>query len=1039
MAKKDHNSSQVKLLRVNSNVIKGFSYRVKNDKGFIQEKKYFGPERCKGLIITNTTNGSKDFDFNDNNNEHIYEDFIKDIDLIKLNKEVTSFLNNPSSSLTLTLLHDSINLKDEINFAKNSTTSSYNSTGAYLSDTLSYLFGEGDSKLKAKKIIESLKKQKKITAPSTSMSLSDNIYGDIVKNIPKKRGRPPKIPIEAKISKIEKIPKKRGRPPTKQKGLFNVYDPSNDASMNSSDNVSTSLPNLSFPKVEGIMNFTNETKSEVLKKTNSDKKKTTKKKKAFSAFAETYKPLNGYLSETSVAQSDNLSQNFSVLEHKPTIKSVTGTASKEDIIKNSLKQQLQAGILARLRFQNSDTKSDDDFKNDIVNLQNAMILNLIQNSNIKDLNISLSQQNSITNNNNGNADSQGAGKIQFGEIETIQTFPKNSVKIKKDLSLSNSEPVKTLETPEVVISRLFSSDMDQSLENPDYNKKNLTKVNTDFNVRSASDYIVASALNDVAASVISKKGPYVKYKHLLEFVAITLNEDKSNSVEVLENLSAEIVPAEFSNMDQKQKQKFLFGVNHLSVSLMKFKGNSNGLFKQQNMTIDNSNSSFQNSEGTFMESADTSEKATTNELYSQNILSKNDMQNAIESDASLKNSFKNSLINYDDSSNVLKKLALKDFNAKTSEELRMEARLEQLKEEALKLGVELTQEKITKLIQQVAEEQLSQSNVENDLSKLKKGRKIRKNYVLPPEPHKKSLYYEQEHKKYLAAKDYLLNPGKTSLREVCQRHKISVPTLITYMDAGRVARMLVTGKYSGSTVIRDSSFNNRGTSSFPEQIKSLYLQKTYEKILEAKKKTIESNGSTDDDVVMKLTLAKQQLAMQQQQQQKQSLSNVKLETQTPDLTTLSQCSEMSSAPGKDSGSIAAIFTENSSGISSNFLQNQNAENLQTKLLEFSKNTQEELADKILKAKNPDEIALILLDSITNIVTNKEDTKKQLLEKIHIKQLSKECVEAMRNSVEGIVDSNFDFENFLEGTFKKKRGRGAPKKSIDGKSLLNLQK
>lgn len=1025
MPKQAHHNPQVKLLKVSIDDVKGFSYKVKNGKGYIADKKYFRPNRCKGLVTEAEKEKETKFEFDDG----VYGNFLRDVELIKSNQQVSSLAKNPSTSLTITLLNDSVTLHDTIKNTKKAAGANNSSNGNYLSDTLSYLFGEGDSKLKAKKIIESLKKQKKLNGVGSNMNLSNNMYGDLVKNVPKKRGRPPKIPSEAKVSKEEKVPKKRGRPPLKHKGLFNVYDPAHERTLMNAGDLSPNSTNIDSSDVSGLLSTSNELKADGQKKFNVGKKKV-KKSKPFSAFAESYKPLNGYLTDDTVAHSSSLSGSlpyFSILEPKINSGKGASTSSKEEIVVSSLKEQLQAAILIILRYQSSDNKLESSFKNDIANLQNSMLIGLINESHIQGLTPSLNSDFFLNKD-----DLQGSGKIQFGDIETIQTFPKNAVKIKKEVDSSIFEPAKALETPEVVISRLFSDYMDEkpdSLAISDQLRALCSENNdTDFNIRSHSDYIIASALNDIAASVISKKGPYVKYKHLLEFVAITLNEDKSNSLEVLENLSSEIVPVEFANMSKKQKQKFLFGIKHLSISLMKYKGNGNGVFKQQIITADDHTTPFSNLYDSSIESVKDAVNAA-NVSYSESVFSKEESQKP--SAASLRNILsEKTLSSPNESADVLKKLALKDFNAKTSEELRMEARLEQLKEEAANLGVELTQEKIAMLIQQVAEEQATQSQVDNDDSKLKKGRKIRKNYVLPPEPHKKSLYYEQEHKKYLAAKEYLLNPGKTSLREVCQKHKISVPTLITYMDAGRVARMLVTGKYSGSTVIRDSSFNNRGTSSFPEQIKSLYLQKTYEKILEAKKKTMETNGSGDDNLVTKLAIAKQQMAKQQY-----LMANA-ASSQSLEFAAYSQSIGFSANPNNKAASVSLSNNSSEGAVDAN--SDQKMDVLTAKIPSFLKQSQEALAEKLLKAKTPAEVASILLELMSNIVTNGEEARKELIEKIKIDQISKECVETMRNSIEGIVDSNFDFDSFMEGVFKKRRGRGAVKKANSKQSSLGPQ-
>lgn len=85
----------------------------------------------------------------------------------------------------------------------------------------------------------------------------------------------------------------------------------------------------------------------------------------------------------------------------------------------------------------------------------------------------------------------------------------------------------------------------------------------------------------------------------------------------------------------------------------------------------------------------------------------------------------------------------------------------------------------------------------------KKGRKLRKEYTLPPKPTKGMAFYAMEMKKYEAAKYYLLNQNNTTLSKTCKKFKVSVPTLITYMDKDRVEAYLKTGKYSGTAARRE--------------------------------------------------------------------------------------------------------------------------------------------------------------------------------------------------------------------------------------------
>ena len=101
--------------------------------------------------------------------------------------------------------------------------------------------------------------------------------------------------------------------------------------------------------------------------------------------------------------------------------------------------------------------------------------------------------------------------------------------------------------------------------------------------------------------------------------------------------------------------------------------------------------------------------------------------------------------------------------------------------------------------------QNTDSNQQNSssISESKKGRKLRKEYTLPPKPVKQAPFYEMEMKKYEAAKYYLINQNKTTLAKTCKQFKVSVPTLITYMDKARVDTFLKTGKYSGTSAKRE--------------------------------------------------------------------------------------------------------------------------------------------------------------------------------------------------------------------------------------------
>lgn len=191
-----------------------------------------------------------------------------------------------------------------------------------------------------------------------------------------------------------------------------------------------------------------------------------------------------------------------------------------------------------------------------------------------------------------------------------------------------------------------------------------------------------------------------------------------------------------------------------------------------------------------------------------------------------------------------------------------------------------------------------------------------------------------------------------------------------------------------------------------DQIKSLYLQKTYEKILEAKKKTLQSTGTTDDDLVFKLTFAKQN--MNSQPQSAGSISN-------------SETTERTSAANEKEP--ATVIDELESSAVKDDTKKLSAS---TQLLAMY--SQDDLAEHILNAITPKEIATVILEFVSKLLSNSPKEKTELKSKIHLDDITNECVKGMKNSVQGLVDSNFDFDMFLDGSFKKKRARGALKKN-----------
>ncbi|KAL6941918.1 hypothetical protein ACO0QE_003080 [Hanseniaspora vineae] len=111
----------------------------------------------------------------------------------------------------------------------------------------------------------------------------------------------------------------------------------------------------------------------------------------------------------------------------------------------------------------------------------------------------------------------------------------------------------------------------------------------------------------------------------------------------------------------------------------------------------------------------------------------------------------------------------------------------------------------------------------------KKGRKLRKNYTLPPKPSKDDASYFMEMRKYRAAKEYLNNLTSTSLKQVALKHKISVPTLITYMDSERVKQFIKTGKYSGNAALK-AKRNDKNQYNEHSKSNEQLLQKTKKRI-----------------------------------------------------------------------------------------------------------------------------------------------------------------------------------------------------------------
>lgn len=302
---------------------------------------------------------------------------------------------------------------------------------------------------------------------------------------------------------------------------------------------------------------------------------------------------------------------------------------------------------------------------------------------------------------------------------------------------------------------------------------------------------------------------------------------------------------------------------------------------------------------------------------------------------------------------------------------------------------------------------------------MKKGRKIKKNYVLPPKPLANSATYTQEIKKYNAAKDYLRDPANTSLRVVCQQNKISVPTLITYMDAGRVSRMLITGRYSGSTVIRDSSFNNRGKSLYPDEIKGVFLQKTYEQLLEAKKSSLKCDIPKDSKISARLSIAKHDLL----EELKNNLVDAGTDTTNKEESV--DLSHPSSSLADVSGnlSITTTATGDASAVQK-YLTNR-VDKLSVKYPVLRLPYQETFANDVLRSETKAGLADIIKSPILSMVEKNSEIAKE----IDFEYLSSDCVYSMSNTVAAIVDSNFDFASFLGGVFKKKKSNLFKKNSV----------
>ena len=958
MAVKKNTTSEIKILRQETHNINGYTYSLDGSDFVASSTSYFKKNRCLDLPNLSTNEFRFDLD-----NMNIYNEFVNDIENIQKGIQVKSLKGFPTTNLTLTILDSEVDLNKEFeDFTKNNKKGAINS---HLAETLNYLFGNGDTKQKTKRIIESIKKNNSGIAglPKLEQKLFDEDGNIIVK---KKRGRKKTEEILL-LEPIEK--KKRGRPPLR-KIPFRVFVPDKMKSGDSADE--ESLESMPAPSESAPSSVASRPPTRKRRPTSAPKLK------KFSAFADSYTPLN-QVENSEVVEYLNLEvlpqSLLATVKTEFTSDSRNAKITKKELIEQSFIRLYQSVLLAKMRYENGDKNSRVQYETDICKIYVNLMCELLKKLGIPE------DQELVDEYFKGVVFDNNEEKYMHNLKGEQSVFEGRKV-ADNNKSLDPSEVILniTSEKSKPLVNKLLTVGKLDEHELPTVLVGNVLLKLNEYEDRKTFDKIVL-----VTKEILSEGPKASSYYQFLSFVASNLLPDQSNLEDIKTKIPFDLLFLSDSDIKDQEKVNLvkIFAPLKLQIDLAKESPN------KKDETTNLQPKFYEEMKDAKAEDPSTSSESTDffelNELFSDS---------------------------------VLKKLGLRDFNGRTSEDLKMEAKYNELRTKALAEGMEITEDEITNMINQVAKDEANLLFLQGS-QKMKKGRKIKKNYVLPPKPLANSATYTQEIKKYNAAKDYLRDPANTSLRVVCQQNKISVPTLITYMDAGRVSRMLITGRYSGSTVIRDSSFNNRGKSLYPDEIKGVFLQKTYEQLLEAKKSSLKCDIPKDSKISARLSIAKHDLL----EELKNNLVDAGTDTTNKEESV--DLSHPSSSLADVSGnlSITTPATSDASAVQK-YLTNR-VDKLSVKYPVLRLPYQETFANDVLRSETKAGLADIIKSPILSMVEKNSEIAKE----IDFEYLSSDCVYSMSNTVAAIVDSNFDFASFLGGVFKKKKSNLFKKNSV----------
>lgn len=960
MAVNNKNSSEVKIFRQGNNNINGYAYRIDDSNLVSTTKTYFRNQRCVNFPKTFNENS---FDLD---NFDLYSSFKNDIENIKKGMHVSSLAGLPTTNLTLTMLKSEVDINKEFqDFTTNNKRGAINS---HLAETLNYLFGDGDTKQKTKKILESMKKKNPAITkvPKLKQTLFDDDGNIIVK---KKRGRKraEDIPVAEPVEK-----KKRGRPPL-NKTAFRVFVPEKNKTSEPAENKKVDpLPAVPIQSVIPVFPASPASApSAAISKVPIKRRRptTVPKLKKFSAFADSYTPLN-QVENSEVVEYLNLEilpqSLLATVKTEFASENEDANISNKELIEQSFIRLYQSCLLAKMRYENGDKNRRKLYENDICKIYVNLMCELLKK-------LDFPEDQALV-------DEYFKGVVFENDEERYKYKLKGEQTVFKSSKMTDSDKVlllaqvivgMTAEKAKPLVHRLLTVENPEEYELPTVLISGILLKLNRYEDKKIFDKIVL-----VSKEILSDGPKASSYYQFLSLVADNLLPDLSNMEDIKSRIPFDLLFLDDSDIKDDEKTTLVKLFSPLKLQIDKAKGIS----KKENKPSDLMNKVTENVKKeaplTSAGSGTSTESFDLNDLFCDGILLT---------------------------------LGIRDFNGRTSEDLKMESRFNELKQNAIAEGKTITEELETELINQVAKDEAHLIFMQAS-QKLKKGRKIKKNYVLPPKPVANSVSYTQEIKKYNAAKEYLRDPANTSLRVVCQNNKISVPTLITYMDAGRVSRMMITGRYSGSTVIRDSSFNNRGKSLYPDEIKGVFLQKTYEQLLEAKRSSLNCNIPNESKVSARLSIAKHE----QLEDLKKNAAENASEPASKDESVDSRLP--SSSIADVSGNISVTTTTSSAAPAvQRFLTNR-VDKLSVKYPVLRLPYQENFASDVLDAETKDSLANVIKTPILSMI----EIDDEATEEFDFEYLSADCIYSMSNTVAAVVDSNFDFGSFLGGVFKKKK-------------------